>query len=615
MRRLIERIFSREIGAFRRFLTRWRKKPSSMSASPSTSRRSVTEKPSHSPPKAHHPQPKTHHPAAEKGSPKKAKPPLRPREKRVDATSQKKTAPRASSQKKFPVSPSPHNKRVDSRKSSAKPNRIAPQRGKHLAREIAKTPEDPFASTVGSAVFHLVLLLILIPFLTPQPSPPPEPSRLVIRYIPREESQPEKETPTPEKTPPEITEEKPVLPVPDTEEISDPSPPGNTEAQTQPKVFSSDADSSHTPTGRTGKGRVKALSLHGGNAQTESAVAAGIDWLIRHQSPEGNWAPERFDKRCADTENPCDGLGYAEHQAGITSLALLALLGDGHVPSASGSTREQSAFLALSWLIDHQDKTGCIRSAKGDAPRNMYDHGIATFALCEAAQLMRDPVIEKKALLALTFIEEAQQPGGGWDYFPSPTLRNDLSITGWQVLAIQAGRKLGFLPSHRLTEKLNRFLQRSIKPSGRATYADRGRGRGRGGYGIDAVGLLTRIIHGESPHSLQSRQISADLLRHLPAPTEREDWDREPQSMYYWYTATLALFHVGGAAWDTWNSSLQEFVLPIQHTVGEQRGSWDPDPNWIGKAGGRVAQTALGVLTFETYFRYTPIYRQLGSKP
>ena len=237
MRRLIERIFSREIGAFRRFLTRWRKKPSSMSASPSTSRRSVTEKPSHSPPKAHHPQPKTHHPAAEKGSPKKAKPPLRPREKRVDATSQKKTAPRASSQKKFPVSPSPHNKRVDSRKSSAKPNRIAPQRGKHLAREIAKTPEDPFASTVGSAVFHLVLLLILIPFLTPQPSPPPEPSRLVIRYIPREESQPEKETPTPEKTPPEITEEKPVLPVPDTEEISDPLLPVTPRHKHNPKSF------------------------------------------------------------------------------------------------------------------------------------------------------------------------------------------------------------------------------------------------------------------------------------------------------------------------------------------------------------------------------------------
>ena len=82
--------------------------------------------------------------------------------------------------------------------------------------------------------------------------------------------------------------------------------------------------------------------------------------------------------------------------------------------------------------------------------------------------------------------------------------------------------------------------------------------------------------------------------------------------MYYWYTATLALFHVGGSPWKKWNQQLQQQLLPLQIQQGESIGSWDPDPNWIGAAGGRVAQTALGVLTFETYFRYTPLHQRLG---
>ena len=82
--------------------------------------------------------------------------------------------------------------------------------------------------------------------------------------------------------------------------------------------------------------------------------------------------------------------------------------------------------------------------------------------------------------------------------------------------------------------------------------------------------------------------------------------------MYYWYTGTLALFHIGGEPWSRWNRQLQEKVLPLQNTSGDALGSWDPDPNWIGAAGGRVAQTALGVLTFETYFRYTPLHMRVG---
>ena len=496
------------------------------------------------------------------------------------------------------------------------PKRTAPVRPELLDREIAHSPADPFASTVGSVVFHLVLLLIILPLWAPDPAPDPPPSRVVIRYLPKETASPEedkKEEPNavteiskqeePETVePPEVTEE-PVDPL----EVS-------TDTPMQSSEITIDTEGGDFSTGRTGGGRARALSLHGGNSETESAIQSGIDWLLRHQDRDGSWSPDRFSIHCQNENDACEGTGYPEHRAGITGLCLLALLGNGHPPGANGSPREAAAWRALEWLIDHQDSTGCIRSGKGEFPRNLYDHGIATFALCEAAELLNLPSTDRAARKGLEFIAKSQQPGGGWDYVPSPTLRNDLSITGWQVLALHAGRKIGHLPPVEVVERLEKYLQRCVDSSGGATYSDRGRGRGRGGYGIDAVGLLTRLTLGHSPYSRQSVQCSRQLLKHLPAPDSRTDWDREPQSMYYWYTATLALFHMGGSAWEQWNSAIQQSVLPLQHTEGELKGSWDPDPNWIGKAGGRVTQTALGILTFETYFRYTPLHRQLGFR-
>ena len=501
-------------------------------------------------------------------------------------------------------------------KKQATSPRIAPSRPQLLDREIAHSPGDPFASTVGSVVFHLVLLLILIPLWSPDPSPDPPLTRVIIRYLPKETAEPEGEKETTPEVP--TVEEEKIEPepveTPQTEEVNPEIRDATTNSAVDDAQFTVDAEGGDFSTGRTGGGRARALSMHGGSAETESAIQSGIDWLIRHQDTDGSWSPDRFHVHCGEEEDDCDGAGYPEHRAGITGLCLLALLGNGHPPGAGGSPREVAAWKALHWLMDHQDSSGCIRSAKGEFPRNLYDHGIGTFALCEAAELLNLPAADRAARKGLEFIASSQQPGGGWDYVPAPTLRNDLSITGWQVLALHAGRKIGHLPPPGVVQKLERYLHRCIDPAGGATYSDRGRGRGRGGYGIDAVGLLTRLTLGHSPYSRESVLCSRILLKNLPAPESRSDWDRDPQSMYYWYTATLALFHMGGPAWEQWNSAIQESVLPLQHTEGELKGSWDPDPNWIGNAGGRVTQTALGILTFETYFRYTPLYRQLGFR-
>ncbi len=621
LKRPLGELFSREIALLRRFLGVFRRKKGSespavsskasrpRSAEPSARPSASTQSPD---PSSKGPEPRSHRP--------------RTVSKRKSRSGVQESAPknatsgavRPKGPRRQPAKgiPSPRQRKRSTPANGVR--RIAPVRSELLDREIAHSPADPFASTVGSVVFHLVLLLIMIPLWTPAPSPDPPPSRVIIRYLPRENPEPEGEKEkeaTPEAPTVETRQEEPEpVETPLTDEVNPEIRDTSQNSPVDDSQFTVDAEGGDFSTGRTGGGRTRALSLHGGSAETESAIQSGIEWLIRHQDRDGSWSPDRFHLHCEESAVDCEGAGYPEHRAGITGLCLLALLGNGHPPGVDGSPREVAAWKALRWLIDHQDPTGCIRSGKGDFPRNLYDHGIATFALCEAVELLNNSEVKKAAGKGLEFIASSQQPGGGWDYVPSPTLRNDLSITGWQVLALHAGRKIGLLPPPQVVHKLERYLQRCIDPAGGATYSDRGRGRGRGGYGIDAVGLLTRLTLGHSPFSRESIHCSKVLLQNLPAPDSRSDWDRDPQSMYYWYTATLALFHMGGPAWEKWNSAIQQHVLPLQHTEGELKGSWDPDPNWIGKAGGRVTQTALGILTFETYFRYTPLHRQLGFR-
>ena len=527
-----------------------------------------------------------------------------------------KTGVQTPATRKFPARLSDKSRRATLKKSKSaahkrlkKPPLISPKREAPLQREIARSPSDPFASVVAAVILHASLLLVIYPLLFPPPEQLPPPKTFVIRWETKKKQVTKEDKPieNPEQPPAPLPEEQPVVEKPpDQETAADPGQDVITD------VAGVGAGEGAQGNGRQGEARSQALRHHGGNPNTEDAVRAGLLWLIRHQDRNGSWSPDRFDRHCEEADSSCIGAGYPEHRAGITALALLALLGDGNLPDDKDDPYSIACSRALQWLLDHKDQDGCIRTDIAKGSRNLYDHGIATFALCEAAELTADPFITEAARSAILFLESSQQPGGGWDYTPSPSLRNDLSITGWQVLALHAGIEAGILPEPDTIQSVERYLDRAIDETGHAVYSDRGRGRGRTGFGIDAVGLITRLALGHSPISVESLACAQRISEYPPRPEVRSQWDQHPQSMYYWYTATLALFHVGGSPWKKWNQQLQQQLLPLQIQQGESIGSWDPDPNWIGAAGGRVAQTALGVLTFETYFRYTPLHQRLG---
>jgi hypothetical protein len=359
--------------------------------------------------------------------------------------------------------------------------------------------------------------------------------------------------------------------------------------------------------------KARALEGYGGGG-TEGAVERGLRWLAAHQNGDGSWSAQAFQRHCSEYV-PCAGRGLAEFDAGVTGLATLAFLGAGYTPdpvapstfasAANGVASHGSAvYRALEFLLRAQDTNGTL-GRRGD--HFLYNHAIAALALVEAFSLTEEPRYRHAAQTAMDFIVNAQQARGGWDYTEEATGRNDLSVTGWQIMALRAATHCGILVPEESFLKATRFLREAVTSGGDGIYADQGQEAGRRGINMVAVGLLTKLYLGAKVREIGVQRAVEKLLRAPPEWKLAQDWEKTYQSYYYWYTATLALFHHGGKPWDAWNFFLKRTLLPLQSTEGHTLGSWPPEASWIGMSGGRVYSTATAVLTLETYYRYVPL--------
>ncbi len=194
--------------------------------------------------------------------------------------------------------------------------------------------------------------------------------------------------------------------------------------------------------GRFG-GRKNRVARGGGTHATESAVLAGLRWLARHQSEDGSWKAEAFDNQCGGGFK-CSGHGYAQFDAGLTGLSLLAFLGAGFTHLSRSSyedpyTHKKISFgqcvrKGLDYLISVQDQEGCFGTRTGEF---MYNHSIAALAMTEAYGLTNAAVYRFPAQKGIDFITVAQNPYLAWRYHVKPG-ENDTSVTGWCIMALKS---------------------------------------------------------------------------------------------------------------------------------------------------------------------------------
>jgi hypothetical protein len=351
-------------------------------------------------------------------------------------------------------------------------------------------------------------------------------------------------------------------------------------------------------------------SRRAGSQGRAQPVRAGLNWLAKHQDKDGRWDADRFMKH--DEGQPSTGPGSSTHDVGVTGLAMLAMLGEGS--TLTRGPYKANLKRAVAWLQSQQAENG--RFGTDAAHDFIYDHAIATFAICEAYGLSQFKQLKTAAQSGINYLESHRNTHSVWRYQPRDN-DNDISVTSWCLMACASAKYWQLQVNQGALDLGASYLDMVTTPDGRHGYTKGGERSSRlpgehseqfpteKAEALTAAGLYCRLVLGQKPAQQPAIPRAAKLLVAKP-PKWGED--EGTIDFYYWFYGTFAMFRMGGEDQRTWNEHLREAVLVHQVKKGSASGSWDPAGVW-GEIGGRVASTALAVLSLEAYFRYNSLIR------
>ena len=357
---------------------------------------------------------------------------------------------------------------------------------------------------------------------------------------------------------------------------------------------------------RLGRERDAALSKFGGDASTEAAVEAGLDWLARH-GRDGAWDADGFPSLCAG--KACDGVGKGHHgedapcpfDAAISALATLAFLGHGHAPDPAGDARSRLVERALARL---------------DMDADPWSLALATEAFAEAEALERKGRWKDAALRGADRLLKSRGKDGAFAYLSGFREGSDVPFTAFAVEALIAARDAGAALPADLPEGVDRFLASLEEKGGKLAYLVDGRQYGytpttNNAHLAAAIRELLRAGTSGARHRAHCALVDANRPKWKISFRETDVPGRGRMkvqvgnlSMYQWWYGTVACFQRGGEAWTSWNAALKSALVPHQEKTGCARGSWDPVGLYERAVGGRVFATALGVLMLDQPYRH-----------
>ena len=333
-------------------------------------------------------------------------------------------------------------------------------------------------------------------------------------------------------------------------------------------------------------------------AQLQTAVDAGIAWLVKHQDDDGRWDSDGFGKH--DPEGKTDGPGSPTHDVSATGLAVLALLG-------SGSTMRSGPYAkgikyGVNWLRKQQDPSTGLFGTKASHDF-IYDHAIATYAMCEAYGSSSYDSLKPIAQKGLDYLEMHRNPYAVWRYQPRDN-DNDTSVTTWALQALESGRFFGLTINKEALVVASTWYDQVTTPDGRAGYTKAGERSSRlpaeaekfppeKGEAMTAAATWARYILQQTPATKPVMEASLKVMLGNPPR-----WEDGHIDAIYWYFGTAAAWQAGGEHWAQWSRTLRPLV-EHQRTDGSLAGSWDPIGVWDGMSG-RVHVTALYALTLAT---------------
>ena len=466
------------------------------------------------------------------------------------------------------------------------------------------------------AIVSVVLFFIILVVVTAMTGPKKDAYQVQIAEAVQEpELEPEQEEEPPDDIePPPMEEVEIMVDTPNPGPVSEITPVASPPSQqvtvkpaTQDTVAFVDSPvKMRSMTGSRTPGSIGAATCGGagiGDAVTEATVMKVLWWLKKNQRTDGSWG--------------------GGNTLANTGLAVLTYLAHGEYPGSPSPFQKDFGPVvqqALDYLVNCVNQEGAKVTMRG-ADGNEYAFLIATYALCEAYGMTKNPNCKDVAYVCLDRIVRGQSPTGGWDYKINPqSTRDDMSFAGWALQALKAGKMAGLHP-----EGLDECIKKAVKCLQTRNFKNGGFNYTAGGNptGLTATGCLAMQLlgYGNKPEVASA----LDFMREWKPAFDKAELSGKSvgsSPQYYCYYATQCKYQAGmkqGATkndeltWQKWNAEMKQLYPKSIIDDPEKVKDWSGKEHKQGHyqntdahSSRPVMDTCLAALQLMVYYRYLP---------
>ena len=310
-----------------------------------------------------------------------------------------------------------------------------------------------------------------------------------------------------------------------------------------------------------------------GDPEITPAMRAGVDralaWLASRQDSDGSYGSDSH---------------YGKH-VGITALAGLAFMGDGHTPGRG--EYGQNVKRCVDFILASRSESGLLASETSHGP--MYGHGFAALFIAEAYGMSPQPDLREAVRKATRLIINTQNDEGGWRYQPVKA-DADISVTICEVMALRAARNAGIYVPKSVIDDAVEYVRKSQNPDGGFRYQlnSGGSAFARSAAGVAAL-QYAGIYHGPEIEK------GLEFLKQFQPPRQQS----VGHYFYGHYYAVQAMHSAGGEHWKSWWPAIREELLSKQ----------TKDGYWQGQAGNEYG-TAMALIILQVPNRLLPIFQR-----